>query len=97
MWKLSDISCKATIPTYEALEAVCAIGSKSSFAKCLASLLQKRAKKKSGPPLQFITVGERGVVRIWNSDGCVRTYIRLYIHENTLSFYLFTILTLCFF
>lgn len=72
LWNLSDYSCKVTVPTYEALEAVCAIGSECPFAKCLASLIQKRMKEKDGSPsIQFITVGERGVVRIWNSNGAV--------------------------
>ncbi|KAL3497681.1 hypothetical protein ACH5RR_040413 [Cinchona calisaya] len=72
LWNLHDFSCKVSVPTYEALEAVCAIGSQSPFAKCLASLRQKHVKKRDGSPtIQFITVGERGVVRIWNSDGAV--------------------------
>ncbi|XP_027180585.1 transducin beta-like protein 3 isoform X1 [Coffea eugenioides] len=72
LWNLSDFSCKVTVPTYEALEAVCAIGSESTLAKCLASLIQKRLKEKDGSPsIQFITVGERGIVRIWNSKGAV--------------------------
>ncbi|KAI3905054.1 hypothetical protein MKX01_017300 [Papaver californicum] len=28
-------------------------------------------KKKSSPPVFFLTVGERGVVRIWNSEGAI--------------------------
>ncbi|MCL7032405.1 hypothetical protein MKW94_026349 [Papaver nudicaule] len=30
-----------------------------------------KKKKSSSPPVIFLTVGERGVVRIWNSDGAI--------------------------
>ncbi|KAL6579067.1 hypothetical protein OROMI_009283 [Orobanche minor] len=50
IWNLKDYSCAITVPTYEALESVCAFGSASPF---------------------FVTIGERGVVRIWNSGGAV--------------------------
>ncbi|KAL0304567.1 UNVERIFIED_CONTAM: Transducin beta-like protein 3 [Sesamum radiatum] len=70
IWNLHDYSCVTTVPTYEALEAVCSFDSASRFASCLSSFTQKHGKKKiSSSSIQFITVGERGIVRIWNSDG----------------------------
>lgn len=72
LWDLHDYSCKATVPTYESLEAVCMISKRSSFASCLDSLSQRFAKKRNDlPQVHFITVGERGVVRIWSSDSAL--------------------------
>ncbi|KAL8472665.1 hypothetical protein ACS0TY_029761 [Phlomoides rotata] len=34
----------------------------------------KQGKKISSSSIQFLTVGERGIVRIWNSDGMVLLY-----------------------
>lgn len=60
-----------TVPTYEVLEGICVIHSKSPFASSLDSYKpQKGRKKKSeAAAIYFITVGERGIVRIWNSEG----------------------------
>lgn len=69
IWNLHDYSCTFTVPTYEALEAVCTFHSASPFALCLSSFIQKQGKKISSSSIQFLTVGERGIVRIWNSDG----------------------------
>lgn len=71
IWDLHDYSCKTTVPTYEALEAVCTFDAASPFASCLSSFCQKNGKKISSSSVQFLTVGERGVVRIWSSDGYV--------------------------
>lgn len=73
LWDLRSYECKLTIPTYEVLEAVCAIPTGSPLFDCLGSNKnQSRKKKKIGsPPINFLTVGERGVVRIWNSEGAV--------------------------
>ncbi|KAL2556453.1 Transducin family protein/WD-40 repeat family protein [Forsythia ovata] len=72
LWNLHDYSCKITVPTYEAMEAVCAIDSGSPFTSCLALSIQQHGRKKiSSSSIQFITVGERGIVRIWYSDGAV--------------------------
>ncbi|KAM0071526.1 putative transcription factor WD40-like family [Helianthus debilis subsp. tardiflorus] len=66
MWSLHDYSCTKSIPTNEAIEAVCVIGTATSFASCLQS---KKTGDKSA--VQFLTVGEHGIVRIWNSHGAV--------------------------
>ncbi|KAL7145954.1 hypothetical protein ABFS83_06G008900 [Erythranthe nasuta] len=71
IWNLHDYSCATTVPTYEALEAVCALDSASPFALCLSSFAQKHGKKSTSSSIQFITVGERGIVRIWNSNGAM--------------------------
>ncbi|KAL1539855.1 transducin beta-like protein 3 [Salvia divinorum] len=71
VWDLHDYSCKTTVPTYEAVEAVCTFDAASPFALCLSSFAQKHGKKISSSSVQFLTVGERGIVRIWNSDGAV--------------------------
>ncbi|TKY55206.1 Transducin beta protein 3 [Spatholobus suberectus] len=67
LWDLHDYSNKKTVITNEAVEAVCVIGAGSSFA---SSLDQQNAKKRDGSQtFYFVTVGERGIVRIWNSKG----------------------------
>ncbi|KAL3653806.1 hypothetical protein CASFOL_003487 [Castilleja foliolosa] len=71
IWNLHDYRCTTTVPTYEALEAVCAIDSASPFASGLSSITQKNGKNTNSSSNQFITVGERGIVRIWNSEGAV--------------------------
>ncbi|XP_047980468.1 transducin beta-like protein 3 [Salvia hispanica] len=71
VWDLHDYSCKTTVLVYEALEAVCTFDAASPFALCLSAFAQKIGKKISSSSVQFLTVGERGIVRIWNSDGAV--------------------------
>ncbi|KAI3680867.1 hypothetical protein L6452_35644 [Arctium lappa] len=66
LWNLHDYSCKVGVPTNEAIEAVCVIRTTSPFSSCM------RGKKMTDPPaFQFFTVGEHGIVRIWNSQGAV--------------------------
>lgn len=63
-----------TVPTYEMVETVCMIEPNHNI---FASLTVKEKKKLKGkktadsPSSQvyFLTVGERGVVRMWCSDG----------------------------
>ncbi|KAB2049401.1 hypothetical protein ES319_A13G173800v1 [Gossypium barbadense] len=75
LWDLHDYRCKSTIPTYEVLEAVCVVYSGSRFASSLGAFLQQSGKKKSrSTGIYFITAGERGIVRIWTSEGAVFLY-----------------------
>ncbi|KAF5198281.1 Transducin beta-like protein [Thalictrum thalictroides] len=71
LWDLLNYEFKLTVPTYEVLEAVRAIPTESPFAACLRSNEPHSGKKKKlgSPPIYFLTVGKRGVVRIWNSEG----------------------------
>ncbi|KAJ8446087.1 hypothetical protein Cgig2_017589 [Carnegiea gigantea] len=70
IWDLNDYSFKTTIATHEVLEAVCVICSGSAFYDILSS--HKPRKSKSGTQeVYFLTAGERGLVRIWNSEGAV--------------------------
>ncbi|KAA8533459.1 hypothetical protein F0562_031107 [Nyssa sinensis] len=72
LWDLHDYGLTITVPTYEMLEAVCVIHSVSPFASCLGLYKQRHGKKRSGSPaIDFITIGERGLVRIWSSEGAV--------------------------
>lgn len=69
MWDLRDYGFKKTVLAYEVLEAVCVIRSGSLFASLVASFYEQSGKKTSGSSaIHFITVGERGIVRIWNSE-----------------------------
>ncbi|XP_021899650.1 transducin beta-like protein 3 [Carica papaya] len=75
LWDLHDYVFKTTIPTYEIIEAVCVIQSATHFASVFGLYNQKSKKKRSGSqPTYFITVGERGIVRIWKSEGAVCLY-----------------------
>ncbi|GMH31616.1 hypothetical protein Nepgr_033460 [Nepenthes gracilis] len=70
LWDLNDYHCKMTVPTYEVLEAVCVVYSGTAFYSCLCSV--KCGKTRSVfPAFYFVTVGERGIVRLWNSEGAV--------------------------
>lgn len=68
MWDLKSYGCKTTIPTYEVLEAVCVINPGTAFYESLSSQ-KPRKSKSSTEEVYFLTAGERGIVRIWNSEG----------------------------
>ena len=68
VWNLRNYTCKKTVLTYEVLEAVLVIKSGSDFASCVGSLSQKRKETSVSSEIYFITVGERGVVRLWSSE-----------------------------
>lgn len=68
LWNLHNYTCKKTVLTYEVLEAVLVIHSGSEFASCVGSFSQKREETSGSPEIYFITVGERGVVRLWSSE-----------------------------
>lgn len=68
LWNLRDHSCRLTVPTHEAIESVCVPNSQSRF----VSYVSQRLRAQNGPTaIHFITVGERGVVRMWTSDGAI--------------------------
>lgn len=71
IWDARNYSFKMTVPTYEMVEAICIIQSDSSLSTCLGSKKSQIGKSKSNgsPRVHFLTVGERGVVRIWSSEG----------------------------
>ncbi|KAI3940507.1 hypothetical protein MKW98_024914 [Papaver atlanticum] len=72
LWNLRDGALKMTVPTYEMVETVCVIHPGTHFYSSLGLNETSTAKKKkSSPPVFFLTVGERGVVRIWNSEGAI--------------------------
>ena len=63
MWDLSDYCLKKTVPTYEMIEDIKIIHPGTH----LASSIHKK-KDKSSSIICFLTVGERGIVRIWSSE-----------------------------
>lgn len=70
LWDLHNFACKKTIPTYEVLEAICIISPRNPFASFFDMDDHLSGKKTSGPPgIHFLTVGERGIIRIWTSEG----------------------------
>lgn len=69
LWDLHDYSIKKTVITNEAVEAVCVIGASSPFASSLDSYRQNAKKPAGSQALYFVTVGDRGIVRIWSSEG----------------------------
>jgi len=68
IWDLNNYSFKTTIATHEVLEAVCVIRSGSAFYDILSSHKPRKSKNES-QEVYFLTAGERGLVRIWNSEG----------------------------
>ena len=72
VWDVRKYSSKKTIPTYEMIEAISFIGSGSEVLACLGIELANMKGKMDG---YFLTVGERGVVRIW----CLERYISLHL------------------
>ncbi|CAD6262511.1 unnamed protein product [Miscanthus lutarioriparius] len=73
-WDIRKYSSKKTIPTYEMIEAVSFIGSGSEFLACLGIEVANIKEKVSG---YFLTVGERGVVRIW----CLESFCSIVAKE----------------
>ncbi|KAI5416986.1 hypothetical protein KIW84_041839 [Lathyrus oleraceus] len=71
LWDLHDYSSKKTVITNEAVESVCPIGAGSPFALSLDSYRQNSKKHAGSQATHFVTVGERGIVRIWSSEGAV--------------------------
>lgn len=75
VWDLRNYSFKITVPTYEMVEAVCVIQLGTSLSACLGlSKLPSGKRKGVSSPIYFLTVGERGIVRIWNTEGAVCIY-----------------------
>ena len=68
VWDLRNYSQKKTIPAYEMIEGVSFIGPGSGFLACLGVEPANLKEKANG---YCVTVGERGVVRIW----CLERYI----------------------
>ncbi|KAJ6383893.1 hypothetical protein OIU78_027236 [Salix suchowensis] len=69
LWDLHDYVCKMTVPTYEVLEGLCVVKSGTELASILGSCNQQSGKRKDrSSPIYFVTVGERGTVRIWDSE-----------------------------
>ncbi|URD82085.1 Utp13 specific WD40 associated domain [Musa troglodytarum] len=69
-WDLHNYSFNMTIPTYEMVETVCSI----QPGNCLSALLEPSGHRKPGAsaPVYFLTVGERGIVRLFcNSAVCL--------------------------
>jgi U3 small nucleolar RNA-associated protein 13 len=65
VWDMRKYSSKKTIPTYEMIEAVSFIGLGSEFLACLGIEPANINGKTDG---YFLTVGERGVVRVWSLE-----------------------------
>jgi U3 small nucleolar RNA-associated protein 13 len=65
VWDMRKYSSKKTIPTYEMIEAVSFIGPGSEFMACLGIEPASVNVKTDG---YFLTVGERGIVRIWSLE-----------------------------
>jgi U3 small nucleolar RNA-associated protein 13 len=58
VWDLRDYSLHTTVPIYEAVETVLVVPDGCGLPGCTTETTR-----------QFLTVGERGIVQIWNSEG----------------------------
>ncbi|KAL2610086.1 hypothetical protein R1flu_028659 [Riccia fluitans] len=65
VWNLKGFSHKTTIPVYETLEAVCIIPDGCKL---------PGSKINGGSGVRFLTVGELGSIRIWNSENAQCLY-----------------------
>lgn len=76
LWDLRNYRSKMSVPTNEVIETVCVIcnGTGSSAWLGAIELYTSKKKKSSSPPICFLTTGERGIVRIWNSEGKTCVY-----------------------
>ncbi|ERN15499.1 transducin beta-like protein 3 [Amborella trichopoda] len=76
LWNLPNYSFRMTVPSYEVLEAVCVINPGTALAAALdQSQLSIMKKKGTGStPIFFLTAGERGILRIWSSEGGICLY-----------------------
>ncbi|KAH8480719.1 hypothetical protein H0E87_030823 [Populus deltoides] len=75
LWDLHDHVFKMTTPTYEVLEGLCVVKSGTELASFLGSCnLQSGKRRDRSSSIYFITVGERGVVRMWDSERAVCLY-----------------------
>ncbi|GAB2224604.1 hypothetical protein Droror1_Dr00005366 [Drosera rotundifolia] len=61
---------RKTILTYEVLEAVCVLHSGTTLHSCVSSD-KGGMNKTTSEEVYFLTVGERGIIRIWNSKSAV--------------------------
>ncbi|KAL9249607.1 TORMOZ EMBRYO DEFECTIVE-like protein [Drosera capensis] len=61
---------RKTILTYEVLETVCVLYSGTTLHSCLSSD-KGGMNKTTSEEVYFLTVGERGIIRIWNSKSAV--------------------------
>lgn len=72
VWNLRDYSLHTTVPIYEAVETVLVVSDGCDLPGCTT---ETTGQKKSGQaPLKFLTVGERGIIQIWNSEGAACLY-----------------------
>ncbi|KAJ0989940.1 hypothetical protein J5N97_008296 [Dioscorea zingiberensis] len=74
IWDLHDYSFK-TVPTYEMVESICVIPAGTCFSTLWSYTPSSRKRKGNALlPIHFLTVGERGIVRVWSSEGAVCLY-----------------------
>ncbi|XP_078446004.1 transducin family protein / WD-40 repeat family protein [Wolffia australiana] len=76
IWDLRDYSFQKTMPTYEMIEDVRIIFPGTHLASFIKKSEHKRTKQKDESPLpiQFLTVGELGIVRLWSSESAQPLY-----------------------
>ncbi|WOK98682.1 transducin beta-like protein 3 [Canna indica] len=71
-WDMQTYSFKKTIPTYEMVETVCIIHPGDGLSALLGFTGDNNSS--TSAPIHFLTVGERGIVRIWSSESAVCIY-----------------------
>lgn len=80
IWDLHKYTFKMTVPTYEMVETVCVIHPGTGLSECLGLRELRSGKRKASDSqiVHFLTVGERGIVRIWSSEGAICIYEQPY-------------------
>lgn len=74
VWSLQDFSLQTTVPVYEPLEAICIVPDGSQLMGICNKKKLEKAKRSGVGPVCFLTVGERGIIRIWLAEGAVCLY-----------------------
>ncbi|CAN1257028.1 Protein TORMOZ EMBRYO DEFECTIVE, partial [Linum perenne] len=79
VWNLNDFTCKTTVLAYEVLEDLSIIRPGTLFSSFLDVLNQRHGNGTSDSSgIHFVTVGERGIVRVWNSERATCLYEHKY-------------------
>ncbi|KAI5069023.1 hypothetical protein GOP47_0015324 [Adiantum capillus-veneris] len=74
VWNMQDFSLQTTVPVYEPIEAVCIVPDGSELLQVCNKKKLEEAKVSGAVPVWFLTVGERGIIRIWLAEGATCVY-----------------------
>ncbi|MCO5557503.1 hypothetical protein L7F22_011068 [Adiantum nelumboides] len=74
VWNMQDFSLQTTVPVYEPIEAVCIVPDGGQLLQVCDMKKLEKTKISGAAPVCFLTVGERGIIRIWLAEGATCVY-----------------------